>query len=249
MLASFHLAGIITAIFAICGPAMGQQIAPADSGVTINKQVIDNGSSHSVKYYVTGGSPQLQALIRRVEWAENELSVIEQLQLLKLDTVVNERRLAAVHAAQLTNPYFPSGFVSRDFATTFAGASSLQRAFGAQLAYEATPQAVLQLIGFLEQQQSQLEAELKALPPQEKKAIQGPMEALRPRLAALPRGSVSPPPLQPAALDRPLPGGPPAAVRAETNPVVDVDRSGSWFSAEVLGISGTLTLIVCTNWS
>ena len=65
MLSPFRFAGIITAIFAVCGPAMAQQIAPADSGVTIEKQVIDNGLSHSVKYFVTGGSPQLQALVRR----------------------------------------------------------------------------------------------------------------------------------------------------------------------------------------
>src|SRR5207247_6184971 len=101
MLSPFRFAGIITAIFAVGGPAMAQQIAPADSGVKIEKQVIDNGLSHSVKYFVTGGSPQLQALVRRVEWAENELAVVDQLQLLKLETVVNDRRLAAVRTAQL----------------------------------------------------------------------------------------------------------------------------------------------------
>src|SRR6476660_2517948 len=110
MLSLFRFAGIITLIFAVCGHSTAQQLAPAGSGVTINKQVIDNGLSHSVKYFVTGGSPQLQALVRRVEWAENELSVIEQLQLLKRDTVVNERRVAAFRTEQLTNPYYPPGF-------------------------------------------------------------------------------------------------------------------------------------------
>ena len=178
---------------------MAQQIAPPDSGVTIEKQVIDNGLSHSVKYFVTGGSPQLQALVRRVEWAENELGVIDQLQLLKLETVVSERRLAAVRTAQLTNPFVPSGFIAPYFGTGYGhdGASSLQRALTGQLAYEATPQAALQLIGFLEQQQTQLDAELKALPPQEKKAAQGPIDALRPRVAALARRDVPPPRPQP----------------------------------------------------
>src|SRR5207244_5952078 len=110
MQSPFRSAGIITATFALRGPAMAQQIAPPDSGVTIEKQVIDNGLSHSVKYFVTGGSPQLQALVRRVEWAENELGVIDQLQLLKLDTVLNERRVAAFRTAQLTNPYYLPGF-------------------------------------------------------------------------------------------------------------------------------------------
>jgi hypothetical protein len=111
MLSPFRFAGIITVIFAVCGLARAQQIAPAGSGVTIDKIVVDNGIAHTVKYYVKGGSPQLQAVVRRIEWAENELSVIEQLQLLKLDTVVNERRVAAVRTAQLTNPYFPPGFI------------------------------------------------------------------------------------------------------------------------------------------
>ena len=187
MLSPVRLAGIITVIFAFCGPAGAQQIAPAGSGVTIDKVAVDNGSAHTVKYVVKGGSPRLQALVRRVEWTENELSVIEQLQLLKLDTVVNERRIAAVRTAQLTNPYFPPGFIPPAIATDNGcyGASSLQRALTGQLAYEASPQAALQLIGFLEQQQTELDAELKALPRQERKAVQGPIDALRPRLAAL----------------------------------------------------------------
>jgi hypothetical protein len=63
----------------------------------------------------------------------------------------------------------------------------------------------LQMIGYLEQQQTQLEAELKALPPQEKKAAQGAVDALMPRLAALPRSD--PPPAQPVpvAKSSPLP--------------------------------------------
>src|SRR5207245_1517077 len=75
MLSPFRFAGIITVIFAVCGPARGQAIAPAGSGVTIDKVDVYNGLAHTVKYYVKGGSPRLQALVRRVEWAENELSV------------------------------------------------------------------------------------------------------------------------------------------------------------------------------
>jgi hypothetical protein len=149
--------------------------------------VIYNGPVRTVKYIVTGGSPRLQALIRRVEWAENELSVIEQLQLLKLDIVVNERQQTAFRTAQLTNPFFPPGFGPLPIGVGRGrnGATPLQRALGGQLAYEATPQAALQMIGFLEKMQTDLDAELKALPPQEKKAAQGPIDDLRPRLAAL----------------------------------------------------------------
>jgi hypothetical protein len=194
MLSPFRFAGIITVIFAVCGPARAQPIAPAGSGVTIDKVVVDNGPAHTVKYFAKGGSPRLQALVRRVEWAENELSVIEQLQLLKLDTVVNERRVAAFRTAQLTNPYFPPGFIPLSIGTEYGGdgSSRLQRALTGQLAYEATPQAALQLIDFLEQQQTELDAELKKLPPQEKKAAQGPIEALRLRVADLARGDFPP---------------------------------------------------------
>jgi hypothetical protein len=198
MLSPFRFAGIIILIFAVCGPARAQQIAPAGSGVTIDRVVVDNGLAHAVKYYVKGGSPRLQALVRRVEWTENELSVVEQLQGLKLDAVVNERRVAAVRTAQLTNPYFPPGFLPPAIGTDNGcyGVSPLQKALTGQLAFEATPQAALQLIDFLEQQQTQLDAELKKLPPQEKKAAQGPVDALRPRVAAL-AGSHVPPPTAP----------------------------------------------------
>ena len=197
MPSAFRFAAIVTVIFAVSVPAGAQQIAPPGSGVTIDKVVVDNGQAHTVKYVVKGGSPRLQALVRRVEWTENELSVVEQLQLLKLDTVVNERRVAAVRTAQLTNPYFPPDFIPFNNGCDIA--SPLQKALTGQLAFEATPQAALQLIGFMEQLQTQLDAELKALPPQEKKAAEGPVDALRPRLAALSRSDVPPPAAPPKA--------------------------------------------------
>ena len=130
MLSPLRFAGIITVIFAVCGPARAQELAPPGSDVSIHKMVIDSGFSHTVKYFVKGGSPRLQALVRRVEWAENELSVIEQLQLLKLDTVVNERRVAAFRTAQLTNPYGSPGFIPVSIGSDFGGygESPLQRA-------------------------------------------------------------------------------------------------------------------------
>jgi hypothetical protein len=250
MRSPFRFTGIIIVTFAVCGPAKSQAIAPAGSGVTIHKVVIENGSVHTVKYFVTGGSPRLQALVRRVEWAENELSVVEQLQGLKLDTVVNERRVAAFRTAQLTNPFYPPGFLPPPVATGKGGdgASPLQRALGRQLAHEATPGAALQLIGFLEQVQTQLDAELKALPPQEKKAVQGPIDALRPRVAALSRGDVPPPRPQPVVPGRLLQGSPPAPAPAGAKAAVEVEWGGSWYAAEVLRVNGGLTLIHYTGW-
>jgi hypothetical protein len=248
----FRFAGIITVTFAVCGLASAQEIAPARSGVTIHKLAIDSGSVHTVKYYVTGGSPRLQALVRRVEWTENELSVVEQLQGLKLDSVVYERRLAAVRTAQLTNPYFPPDFLPHSYVTYngWDGTTHLQKALAGQLAYEATPQAALQLIGFLEQQQTQLDAELKALPPPEKKAAQDAVDALRPRLAALPRSNVpplSPQPVVPA--ERRLQKGVPAPVPAGATGAIEVQWGNSWYAAEILQVSTGSSLIHYTGWS
>jgi hypothetical protein len=258
-----RFAGIITVIFAVCGSATAQQIAPAGSGVTIDKVVVDNGTAHTVKYFVTGGSPQLQAVVRRVEWAENELSVIEQLQLLKLDTVVNERSIAAFRTAQLTNPYYPPGFIPVSFPIDNGGygESSLQHALGRQLAFEATPQAAMQMIGFLEQTQTELDAQLKALPPQEKKAVQGPIDALRPRVAALARSDVAPPRPQPVAAKQvniptkaaPQVSFPAQAVSMPLNPIasspIEVEWGQRWWPASILQVQGTQYLIHYTGWA
>jgi len=265
MLSSLRFAGILTVILAVCGSATAQQIAPAGSGVTINKIAVDNGLAHTVKYFVTGGSPQLQAVVRRVEWAENELSVIEQLQLLKLDTVVNERSVAAFRTAQLTNPYGSPGFIPVSFPIDIGGDGTrpLQRALECQLASEATPQAALQMIGFLEQMQTELDAQLKALPPEEKKAAQGPVDALRPRLDALPRVDVPPPPSQPAVPPPVPPVAPPqvkfpapALPQQFSMPLVpiagkqiEVAWGQTWWPAEILRVQGTQYLIHYTGWA
>jgi hypothetical protein len=255
MRASFRFAGIITVIFAVCGPARAQEIAPPGSGVSIRKVTVDNGLVHTVKYYVTGGSPRLQALVRRVEWVENELSVVEQLQMLKLDTVVNERRVAAFRTAQLTNPFFPPGFIPLAIATDGGdGDSFLQRALKEQLADAATPQAALQLIGLMELVQTQLDAELKALPPQEQKEAQGPIDALRAREAALARGEVPPARPQPVAPPQvrfPAPAVPqqlPMAADPIAFKQIEVQWGQTWWPAEVLRVNGALTLIHYTGW-
>jgi hypothetical protein len=256
MRSPFRLAAIVTVTFAVSGLARAEPIAPKGSGVTIDKVVIENGPAHTVKYYVKGGSPRLEAVVRRVEWAENELGVIEQLQGLKLDTVVNERRLAAVRASQLTNPAYPTAYLPPGIATDngCVGASPLQRALTGQLAYAATPQAALQMIEFLEQQQTELDALLKALPPKEKKAAQGPVDALRPRVAALARSKgpakrpqpvVAPPVRLPAQA---VPQQPPRPLDPMALQQIEVEWGQKWWPAEILKVQADRFLIHYTGF-
>jgi hypothetical protein len=249
MLSPFRLAGIISVLFAVCSSVNAQQIAPAGSGVTIDKMVIENGFSHTVRYFVTGGSPQLQALVRRMEWAENELSVIEQLQMLKLDTVVNERRVSAFRTSQLTNPYYAPGFIPISSSTEIgSGKGSLQRALTRQLAHEAAPEAALQLIGYLEQVQTELDVLLKALPPQEKKAAQEPVDALRSRLAALSR-SESQPVVTPPTLTRQVTAPQPSMpLNPVTSKQIEVEWGQSWWPAQIQQVEGDRFLIHYTGF-
>ncbi len=254
MSSPFRFAGIATAILTVCGSAGAQELAPPGTGVSIFKVTIESGVSHTVKYMVKGGSPKLQALVRRVEWAENELSVVEQMQLLKLDTVINERHLAAMRAAQLTNPYFPTGFNPLAANCGWDGETSLQRALTEQLAYEATPQAALQMIGFLEKMQTELDAQLKALPPREKKAARAAIDALRPRLAALSDADASPAKPQPVAPGRASGRSPIGEQQLATGPAapkvsVEVEWHGAWYAAEILRVNDGSSLIHYTGWN
>jgi RNA binding activity-knot of a chromodomain len=251
VLSQFRFAVILFVIVAVCGPARADEIAPAGSGVSIQKMVVQNGLAQTVKYFVTGGSPRLQALVRQIEWTENELNIVEQLQGLKMDTVVNERRVAAFNTNQLTNPYALPGFNPPPIPPGYGGApaSPLQRALGRELAAEATPAWAMQMIGALEQEQTQLDAELKALPPQEQKAAREPMDALRPRLAALPQSDVALPVSQPVVPGPALQAVPSAPALATAKAPVQVEWHGTWYPAQVLQVRGGLTQIHYTGYA
>jgi len=243
VLSSFRSAGTVALLFAVSGPALAQEMAPAGTGVSVHKLAIDNGSTHTVKYYVKGGSPRLQALVRRVEWVENEMTLVEQLQGLKLDLVVNERRAAAVRTGLLSNPLFLPGS-SSPYTGSYGGGndeSSLQQALSDVLASEATPAAAMQMISLLEQLQTDLEAQLKALPPQEKKIAEGPVDALETRLVALTRSNRVSPPAQPVGAERrPQPARPAPALGGAN---VQVEWQGTWYAAQVLRVNGGSSLI------
>src|SRR5262249_9058297 len=243
---AFILAAINSMLFAVCGPARAQELAPAGTGVSVHKLSIDSAFSHTVKYIVTGGSTQLKALVRRVEWAENEVTVVEQLQLLKLDIVGNERRAQALRTGQLTDPYNSPGFGSQSTGVAGAGGGILAGALSYQMAGEATPEAAMQIIGMLEQFQAELDEKLKALPPQEKKVAEGPIDALRPRLVALSHAVAPAAEAKPATAERRLPKDVPAPARAGAK--VEVEWKGTWYAAEVLQVSGGSSLIHYTGF-
>ena len=93
----FRMAAVAALFLSVVvGPARSQELAPPGSGVSIYKQVIDSAFSHTVKYYVKGGSPRLQALVRKLQWAENEVAVVEQLQVLRQDIVTAEQRVQSL---------------------------------------------------------------------------------------------------------------------------------------------------------
>jgi hypothetical protein len=102
--------------------------------------------------------------------------------------------------------------------------------------------------------QTQLDKELKALPPKEQKEAQGPVDALRPRVAALARSDVPPPRPQPVA-PRPVPL--PAQAVAQQPPMpldpialkrIEVEWGQTWWPAEILQVKGDKYLIHYTGF-
>jgi hypothetical protein len=132
---------------------------------------IFNGSLETVSYAVQGGSPQLQRAYRLLQYAEQEVSVVEQLQLLKLEYVHNERQLEALRTAQQLSYFMPRFTSGGD---SFAGESTLKSAVSYGLADEATPERAEQIIRRLEQAQLDLAQELKNLPAKGQASQRGP---------------------------------------------------------------------------
>src|SRR5262249_16006418 len=86
------------------------------------------------------------------------------------------------------------------------------------------------------------------LPKQEQKAAQEPIDALKKRVAALPRQDVPPPPPQPVLPRVPLPRVLPAPAPAMPMGAVEVEWGNKWWAAEVLRSNGSLTLIHYRGW-
>jgi hypothetical protein len=66
------------------GVADAQQAKPADSPPQVHKQTIYNGAVPRVSYYVQGGSPHQDASYRALQFTENELTIAEEDQNLRM---------------------------------------------------------------------------------------------------------------------------------------------------------------------
>src|SRR5205085_1652184 len=73
-------------------PAATQEPKPPTSSSPIHKLTVYNGDVPVVSYTTTSDSPRLQALCRILQWAENEVTLVDQLQRLKFDYLRAERQ-------------------------------------------------------------------------------------------------------------------------------------------------------------
>ncbi len=151
-------AALVTALLLV-GTAGAQDAKPAAPATVpqIHKMTIINGTVPTVSYSVQGGSPHLQALVKTLEFTENELTLTTQLQKLRTGIVANEQALAPVRTWQQLG-LGPQG--APGYSACYAPSdSALTRALVPGLAREATPAAAFALINLREQVQTELQAE------------------------------------------------------------------------------------------
>jgi len=176
-----QLAAAVLAALALATGPLDAQEAPAPQ---VNKLTIYNGTRKTVTYSVQGGTPRLRARFRLLQFAENEVTLVEQLQQLKMAYVANELLLEGL----VTGGPVPNGpFFGRE--------SSIKFALADNLAQEATPDAAIRLIDLLEQAETEVEIEIHKLPPQQRDRLLRILHGTdRPPAATPPRGPAVPPP-------------------------------------------------------
>jgi hypothetical protein len=210
--------GLVAALFLSGTAAAAEEPGCAAAVPPVQKLTIYNQSTPTVYYYTTSDSPRLQALCRTLQWAENEVALVEELQRLKLDYVRNERRLAASYMASPLNPAALPGYPSYP-----RPESALSYSLAGVLADEATPERALQLILLLEQAQTDLAEELKRMAPKDRAGLEGDAKALAKAIALLRSKRGATPANRPALPPRAVP----AAVYWPTVPPCAFNASGS----------------------
>jgi hypothetical protein len=201
-------------------PLAAQEPAPAPSKPPIHKVTISQGGVTMVRYSTTVDSPRVRALCRVLQWAENEVGLVEQVQALKMEYVGYERQLAALRAAQQLNP-LASPYSRVGYGSYYGGESVLSYSLASVIASEATPEAALQLIRMLELAEVDLAEELKKLAPKERQELETTCNSLPKALALLRAKCTATPARQmagPAVPAAPAPLSPPVGISPANRP-------------------------------
>jgi hypothetical protein len=214
-------------------PLAAQEPA-APSKPPIHKVSISQGGVTLVRYSTTVDSPRIRALCRVLQWAENEVGLVEQVQALKIEYVGYERQLAALRTAQQVNPLATP--FSRLGYGSYYGESVLSYSLASVIASEATAERALQLIRMLELAERDLADELKKLAPRERQELEANCSVLQKALALLrakcdatpaPRMAAPAVPAAPAPLSPPVDissANRPATVRPLPTQPLDLER-------------------------
>jgi hypothetical protein len=178
-------AAVLAALVLADEPLPAQEARPSPQ---VNKLTIYNGTNKIVTYSVQGGSPRLRARFRLLQFAENEVTLMEQLQQLKMAYVANELALEGLRTG-LPTAYGPS----------FGRESSIKIALADNLAQEATPQAAIRLIDLLEQAETAVEVEIQKLPPEQRDKLLRQLPGMDLRVAGSRAGTPAHGPTVPTA--------------------------------------------------
>lgn len=173
------------------GAAGAQEVRPGDPALHVHQLTITNGSVPTVAYFVQGGSPHQQALYRSLQFTENELTVVEEVQRLRMVASTGETAGWSPGCGLLPGFSYPG--------------------YGSDFGYPAAENA-LQLIGLREEIQTEL---ARPPAPQGPKAPQGRAGAAEKTMRALLQGRAAAPPSSPGAL---VPAFPSVCARLAVRP-------------------------------
>ncbi|HEV3145658.1 MAG TPA: hypothetical protein VGZ47_17350 [Gemmataceae bacterium] len=171
----------LLATLQIVGPsrAADNQTLSAAPQPEVSKMTIKVGDLPTVYYNVQNGTPRLNAVYRLLQFAENEYTLVKQLQDLKFDYVRNERiREAQTLAGGVGNSSTSYGYYSPP------GESTLKQGLSNELAAEGTPEAAVRAIELLEKAETDAANELKLLTPQDRQQLQETTKKLQDFAAA-----------------------------------------------------------------
>jgi hypothetical protein len=152
----------------------------------VSKLTVDNGGAKTVYYSVTNGTPRLNALYNKLEFAENEVTIVKQLQQLRLDYIRSERTSVAISAVYgISAPSFNGTNSLGSYGGSYGsygggnGESTLKNGLSQVLAAEGTPDAAMQAIQVMERAETDATNELKLLSPKDQQQLQETTQMMR----------------------------------------------------------------------